>query len=105
MLEVLVGSLVLFVIANCLHIAFSLGKSYGYQKARNEDVSILLGNPEVKNVESINEMSACLAKTILSEDALDKKTIYIVRPSDAHAVRKLLKERKGCESYTDNSEN
>lgn len=104
MLELLVGSLVLLVIANFLHIAFSLGKSYGYQKARNEDASILLGRPEVKNVESINEMSACLAQTILSEDALDKKTIYIVRPSDAHAVRKLLKERKSCEGDADKSE-
>lgn len=85
-----------------MYIAFALGKSYGYQQARNEDASSLLGRAAVKDVESVNEMAGQIAKTLMSDEALDKKTIYIVRPSDAHAVHKLLKESKICESYAPN---
>ena len=89
----LILSLVLLLLANFVHIAYSIGKSQGYQKARNEDAEILLRNPEVRDVEGVDEMARCLAQTLCSEDALGKKTIYLVRPSDAHAVRKLLKDR------------
>lgn len=84
---------ILLVIANFLSIAFNIGKSHGYQQARNEDAALLLSEPSVKNMESIDEMAKCVAKTLLSEENLDKKTIYIVRPSDAQAVQKLFKER------------
>lgn len=84
---------VLLVITNVISIAFNIGKSHGYQQARNEDAALLLNKPSIKNVESIDEMASCISKTLLSENALDKKTIYIVRPSDAQAVQKLFKER------------
>lgn len=90
---------ILLVIANFVSIAFNIGKSHGYQQARNEDATLLLSEPAVKNVESIDDMARCVAKTLLSEDNLDKKTIYIVRPSDAQAVQKLLKERDKCNQH------
>ena len=85
--------LVLLVVANFIGMAFNIGKSHGYQQARNEDALLLLSEPKVKNVGSIEEMSKHVANTLLSEENLDKKTIYIVRPSDAQAVQKLFKER------------
>lgn len=96
--------LVLLVIANFIGIAFNIGKSHGYQQARNEDASLLLNEPKVRSVESIGEMAGCISKTLLSESALDKKTIYIVRPSDAQAVKKLFEERDKCNQNTKRSD-
>jgi hypothetical protein len=84
---------ILLVIANFISIAFNIGKSHGYQQARNEDAALLLSESKVRNVASMEDMSKHIANTLLSEDSLNKKTIYIVRPSDAHAVQKLFKER------------
>lgn len=95
---------ILLVIANFISIAFNIGKSHGYQQARNEDATLLLSEPSVKNVGSIEEMSKHVANTLLSEDSLNKKTIYIVRPSDAQAVQKLFKERDKCNQNTKRSD-
>lgn len=92
--EILIICLMVLVLANCVHIAFNMGKSQGYQQARNEDAAILLNNTSVLPTDSIEDMANHLAQTLSTGDALEKKTIYIVRPSDARAVQNLLKERE-----------